>query len=143
VNGSTANAEIHQRQPTPDEQKTRIRLRHGRPRGIAGVAGTLACRSVSLAADNGAVGSDTDFDHFGVLGSRKALVGQAAPGTLLLVFGQIAEIFDAGQMAVVSPPRYGIVVRDCQVAGRDDVSRRRRTRRSSVQFFFSDLLPKI
>jgi hypothetical protein len=37
------------------------------------------------------------------------LVGQAAPGALLLVFGQIAGIFDDGQMVVVSPPRRGIV----------------------------------
>ena len=75
----------------------------------ARVAGTLACRSVSFAADHAAVGPDFDFDCFGVLGSGEVLVGQAAPGALLLVFGQIAEIFDFGQMAVASPLRRGIV----------------------------------
>jgi hypothetical protein len=68
----------------------------------------LASRSVSLAADHAAVGSDFDFDRFGVLGSGEALVGQAAPRALLLVFGQIAGIFDYGQMIVASPLRRGI-----------------------------------
>jgi len=74
----------------------------------ARVPGTLACRSVSPAADDAAVGSDIDFDRFGVLGSGEAFVGQAAAGALLLVFGQIAEIFDDGQIVVASPLRRGI-----------------------------------
>jgi hypothetical protein len=55
------------------------------------------------------VGSDIDIDRFGVLGSGEALVGQAAPGALLLIFRQIARIFDDGQMVVASPLRRGIV----------------------------------
>jgi hypothetical protein len=55
------------------------------------------------------VGPDFDFDRFGVLGSGEAVVGQAAPGALLLVFGQITEIFDFGQKVVVSPLWRGIV----------------------------------
>jgi len=69
----------------------------------AGVADTLTCRSVSFASDNAAVGLDFDFDRFGVFGSGEAFVGQAALGALLLVFGQIAEIFDNGQMVMASP----------------------------------------
>jgi len=38
-------------------------------RDDAAVVGTVACRSVTFAVDDAAVGSDFDFDRFGVLGS--------------------------------------------------------------------------
>ncbi len=56
------------------------------------------------------MGTDLDFDRFGVLGAGEGLVRQAALGALFLAFGQIVGLLDLGEVVMGATSRTGIFV---------------------------------